>query len=615
MAGGESGVMLLTTDDGVLPQAAALPPEEPSLAPPDWVKKNLFSTPFSAVMTIVFGALALGAVNLLVDFIFSEERNWTAPATNLRLLMTQAYPADQYIRVWVSLGLIALLTGLSTGLWNAGDSLSMKRISIWFMTGGSMIAVAAILAPFTASGRTTWLIVAAVVAGIGAAMWFGLGERRRSIFVRSIYVVYGVMGLIVASLWVVKYGNYALADGVLIADPDALVAPTTRRPWTILFAVLISSYFIGRGLTGKIASFAKAAAVFFWTLSPFIIVWVILRDPDLDWAHVFSTDIPMALAFAVGGGLVLYALTRPGLGEIGKAVAALLLAVAAFNWLAAFFGWYPMLQKARLSFLFLAIFALAAANFAGDRRTRLRLVWAWAGFMAVIHYMATMANTASTLEIQGDFFLGGMSLTLFIAVLTLMLSFPLGVLLALGRTSRMPIFRVLSTVYIEAIRGVPLITILFFFSVIIPIFLPSGMDLSETAAIVIGYTLFSAAYLAENVRGGLQAVRRGQFEAADALGLTGSQRTSFIVLPQALRVSIPPLVGQAIATYKETSLVSIVGGFDLTRIADKVIPAQTDFLGVKMENLLIISFLYWVGAFSMSKYSQKLERRLGVGER
>ncbi len=606
---------VVNTDEGLLPQADALPPELPSLPPGEWMKKNLFSSPFSTILTFVFGAMALAAINVLVDFIFSDERNWTAPATNLRLLMTQAYPADQYIRVWVSVGLVAVLTGLSTGLWNAGDALSMKRISMWFMTGGSFVALVALLAPFDSGRRTTWLILAAVVVGIGLAIWFGLGERRRSIFVRSIYVVFGVLGAIIGSLWVVKYGNYALADGELVADPDALVAPTTRIPWTILLAILVGTYFIGRGLAGKVAALLKAIVMGAWLLAPFIIVWVILRDPDLDWDHVISTDIPMALAFGFGGGLILYALTKPGLGEIGKIVAGVLLAVAAFNWVAAFFGWYPMLQKARLSFLFLAIFALAAANFAGDRRTRLQLVWGWLGFMAVVHYMATMANTASTLEIQGDFFLGGLSLTLFIAVLTLMLSFPLGVLLALGRTSRMPIFRVLSTVYIETIRGVPLITILFFFSVIIPIFLPSGMGLSETAAIVIGYTLFSAAYLAENVRGGLQAVRRGQFEAADALGLTGSQRTGFIVLPQALRVSIPPLVGQAIATYKETSLVSIVGGFDLTRIADKVISAQTDFLGVKMENLLIISFIYWVGAFSMSKYSQKLERRLGVGER
>jgi general L-amino acid transport system permease protein len=125
-----------------------------------------------------------------------------------------------------------------------------------------------------------------------------------------------------------------------------------------------------------------------------------------------------------------------------------------------------------------------------------------------------------------------------------------------------------------------------------------------------GYTVFSAAYMAENVRGGLQSVRRGQYEAADALGLTTVQRTSLIVLPQALRVSIPNLVGQAIAVFKETSLIAIVGGFDLLRIANSTIPNQPDFLGQKRPGLLFISLVYFVFAYTMSKSSQRLEARL-----
>ena len=140
------------------------------------------------------------------------------------------------------------------------------------------------------------------------------------------------------------------------------------------------------------------------------------------------------------------------------------------------------------------------------------------------------------------------------------------------------------------------------------------MEISEIAAVTIGFVLFSAAYLAENVRGGLQSVRRGQYEAADALGMTTIQRTLFIVLPQALRVSIPPLVGQAIATYKETSLLAIIGLFDLLFIARSIIPAQFDFLGSTQEQLLFASAVYWVGAYSMSRASQRLERRVGLGE-
>ncbi|MGA1542735.1 MAG: amino acid ABC transporter permease, partial [Ilumatobacteraceae bacterium] len=205
-------------------------------------------------------------------------------------------------------------------------------------------------------------------------------------------------------------------------------------------------------------------------------------------------------------------------------------------------------------------------------------------------------------------------LTVTIAYYVMLASFPLGVLLSLARTSKMPIFRVLSTSFIEVVRGVPLITVLFFFSIMLPLFLPRGMGISDLAAVFIGYTLFSAAYMAENLRGGLQSVRRGQYEASDALGLSTVQRTVFIVLPQALRVAIPNLVGQAIATFKETSLIAIVGGFDILRIANSTIPNQPDFLGQKRPALLFIALVYFVFTYSMSKSAQNLEKKLQAGQ-
>ena len=259
-----------------------------------------------------------------------------------------------------------------------------------------------------------------------------------------------------------------------------------------------------------------------------------------------AVDIPMFLAFAIAGAAVMWLLTRPDIGETGRIIAVGLLVVAVFHFLAGMQGWYPMLQKARLSFVLLAVFALIAHNFAGDAAQRRRFTIGWVVTLGVMHYMITMINTPSTVVTPTDDFLGGFSMTLFVAVMTMLLSFPLGVLLALARTSRLPIFRVMATTYIEVVRGIPLITVLFFFSVMVNLFLPRGMELAEIAAVVTGFVLFSAAYLAENVRGGLQSVMRGQYEAADALGLTTAQRTGFIVLPQALRVSIPPLVGQMI---------------------------------------------------------------------
>jgi len=465
--------------------------------------------------------------------------------------------------------------------------------------------------------RWGWWLAAALLATAGAALWFRFGdERRRSTFVPSVELFIGVTAIVVLSAWVYPWGHYAFTDGEFIAEPGRTVAMSTKLPWTVMWLLLAVALAAGRRLrqAGAGSNFTLALNLC-WLACPFVLYWVVLRDPDLDWDRVLSVDIPLGVLFAAGGAAVLWLLTDQRIGELGRIIAALLLGLAAFNWVAAFWGWYPMLQKVRLSFLLVALAALLAHNFAGDRSKRLRLLTVWAVVIAVFHYMATLMNSPSSVETPTEAFIGGFGVTLVVAAFTLLLSFPLGVMLALARTSKLPIFRVMSTSFIEVIRGVPLITVLIFFTIILNLFLPDGMEISVLASAVLGYTLFSAAYLAENVRGGLQSIRRGQFEASDAVGLTALQRTIFIVLPQSLRVSIPPLVGQAIATFKETSLLAVIGLFDVLRMANNVIPAQTEFLGVKREGLLFVCGVYWIFAYSMSKRSQRLEKQLGVGER
>jgi general L-amino acid transport system permease protein len=209
---------------------------------------------------------------------------------------------------------------------------------------------------------------------------------------------------------------------------------------------------------------------------------------------------------------------------------------------------------------------------------------------------------------------GGLLLTFLLTVVGILFSFPLGVLLALGRRSELPIIRYFSVAYIELVRGVPLITILFMAQLMLPLFLPEGVTIDRVLRAMVGITLFSAAYLAENVRGGLQAIPKGQFEAAEALGLNGAQTMIFIILPQALRLVIPILVGQFIAVFKDTSLVAIVGLFDLVGIGRTVL-AQPAFLGLQREVYAFISLLYWVLSYGMSYLSQRLEESLGVGKR
>ncbi|HET9242412.1 MAG TPA: amino acid ABC transporter permease [Gaiella sp.] len=212
---------------------------------------------------------------------------------------------------------------------------------------------------------------------------------------------------------------------------------------------------------------------------------------------------------------------------------------------------------------------------------------------------------------------GGFMLTIFLAAGGILLAFPFGVLLALGRRSSLPVVRAVCVAYIELFRGVPLIAVLFMGAFMIGFLLPAGIERpSLVTRALIALVLFTAAYVAEIVRGGLQGVPVGQIEAAQALGLSPWRITVRIVLPQALRTVIPGLVGQFISLFKDTSLVAIIGLTELLNVS-RNITAQPDFIaqGLIVETLLFAAFVYWTGAYWMSRESQRLERRLGLGER
>jgi general L-amino acid transport system permease protein len=207
---------------------------------------------------------------------------------------------------------------------------------------------------------------------------------------------------------------------------------------------------------------------------------------------------------------------------------------------------------------------------------------------------------------------GGLPLTLILSTFGIALAFPLGIVLALGRRSNMPAIKSICIEYIELIRGVPLISLLFMSAVMLPLFLPEGMSIDKLLRAQIAIILFAAAYMAETIRGGLQAIPKGQFEGADSLGLSYWQQMRLIVLPQALKIVIPPLVGLFIALFKDTSLVVIIGIFDLTQAAKAALTDQA-WRGFSVEVYIFISAIYFVFCYSMSKYSQSLEKRLATG--
>jgi general L-amino acid transport system permease protein len=267
---------------------------------------------------------------------------------------------------------------------------------------------------------------------------------------------------------------------------------------------------------------------------------------------------------------------------------------------------------------------------------------------------------------------GGLLLTLVIASSVILLSFPLGMVLALGRRSEVRgipwwitwpaaiavtiwglttstpaildqaegtiqqllafwpllilviayiltrmfqgnVIAASSTVFIEFVRGVPLITLLFMAIIMAPFFLPEGTRVENVVAVIIGYALFSAAYMAELIRGGLQAIPRGQYDAADAIGLNSLQKMRFIILPQAITIVIPGIVGQFIGSFKSSSLVAIVGLFELLGVV-KLIVANEQWLGLRQELYVFVGIIYFIGSFIMSWYSRRLERRLRVGQ-
>jgi general L-amino acid transport system permease protein len=204
---------------------------------------------------------------------------------------------------------------------------------------------------------------------------------------------------------------------------------------------------------------------------------------------------------------------------------------------------------------------------------------------------------------------GGLPLTMMLAFFGMIAAYPLGVVLALGRRSKMPAIKTLSVLYIELIRGVPLISLLFMSSILFPLFLPEGLTINKIIRAQMAIIIFTAAYIAEVVRGGLQAITKGQYEAADSLGLSYPQKMRLIILPQALKIVIPPSVGILISAFKDTSLVVIIALYDILKTSKSTL-SNPDWMGFSPEVYLFVAAIYFVSCFAMSSYSRKLEREL-----
>ena len=273
------------------------------------------------------------------------------------------------------------------------------------------------------------------------------------------------------------------------------------------------------------------------------------------------------------------------------------------------FGTYPFEQHWRPALATAVLMSLWI--FSSFRRSwKWWLAPVWAGGLAIIA-MLMWGGAFGLAYIENERW-GGLILTLILASFGVALAFPLSVVLALGRRSEMPVVRAICVGYIELIRGVPLISVLFMASVMLPLFLPAGVTIDKLLRAQLALILFAAAYLAEVVRGGLQAIPRHQHEAAEALGMTYWEKTRLVILPQALRLSIPPLVNTFIGFFKDTSLVLIIGLFDLLSTV-KVSLQEPAWSGFGVEAYLFASAVYFLFCHAMSRYSQGLERGVAQG--
>jgi len=273
------------------------------------------------------------------------------------------------------------------------------------------------------------------------------------------------------------------------------------------------------------------------------------------------------------------------------------------------YGFYPYEEVWRVNIVYFLL-VVAVAPLLIEKFPQRKYFLYFTFIFPVIAYFLLAGGLGLTHVSTKDW--GGLLVTLVLGFTGIAVAFPLGIILALGRRSNLPVISMVCTLFIEFIRGVPLITLLFFGMVMLPLFLPEGITLDGLVRCLVAVTLFQGAYMAEVIRGGLQAIPQGQYEAAQSVGLSYWQMNRKIILPQAIRITIPSIVNTSIGLFKDTTLVLIVGQLDLLGIGRAVLAAQT-WMGLSIEVYVFVALVFIIFTFSMSRYSLYLEKKLKTG--
>jgi general L-amino acid transport system permease protein len=473
-----------------------------------------------------------------------------------------------------------------------------------------------------------------------------VGWLRNNLFSSIANTILTILGIVLVAILLPPIIRWAFIDAVWTGtDRDACLAPGSGACWPFVTAKF-GQFIYGRypidqrwrvnvtGLLLVVGIIPMAIPRFpfkrenaFYLLVAFPIMALIL----LTGGHfgISNRFVPgMVIAGSLATGLVAFgAASRPAPVAGGiVAPAAVLLAVLV---IAGTFFFVPgeidveafsvvvslnvivMLVAAAVALIAGIVAIFGSAGYPGGRA----LVPLWLGVAATGLVAAVLRTDFGLAPIETQLW-GGLLVTLVVAIVGIVASLPIGILLALGRRSTMPVVRFLSVVFIEFVRGVPLITVLFMASVMLPVFLPPGVTFDKLLRALIGVALFSSAYMAEVVRGGLQAIPRGQYEAARAMGLKYWQLMRLVILPQALKIVIPGIVNSFISLFKDTSLVLIIGLFDLLGIVTLgFADANWASPGTPATGYAFAALVFWLFCFGMSRYSIYTERRLHTGHR
>ena len=603
-------------------QTLESPPEVQFAGVSRWLKENLFSSLSSSILTLISVAAVVSVFRSIIGFFISPEREWTAVTYNLQLYMVQAYPESDFIRVWITVGLLIFLLGLSWGFNSLKEKVLVKEWCDGLLKGISSFLFIVLVAPTNVdvegtsvevfSSNTRYICIALGVGLLLAIYLLRKTYPKTAIVKDRISFLY--ISLVVASIWIIKVPTVTFTANNERVDPDPFLplANTTTIPWTIIFGCMVFAYIIGSFLKTKGKNSMSRLILSSWVLAPLVIVSWIYRKPDFGMSNILTLDIPIAVGFSVLGILAIRMLNNEKIVPYQRYITygMLVLTIVIF--------FLPVLRQLKILFFITWLLISVAPTIANSKESAKNLSIVWSVTVFILILLMRGASSESLIVVPGSSIYGGFTLTWLIAFFGIAISFPFGVILALGRTSKLPVIRIICTAVIELVRSVPFITWLFFGSVMLTLFLPKGVEFDEVLRAIVVTAIFSSAYLAENVRGGLQSISNGQFEAADAVGLSTLQRITLIIMPQALRAVIPPIVSQVISLFKDTSLVAIVGLFDLLYIGSKVIPNQSqgaNFLGTIQENILFCAIFYWLFTYSFARRSMKIEKRLGLGER